>query len=176
MKTLLLLLDEKKKLLGSLSLALLIFLLPAVVHQQAITGPLINALLILSFFYLSKSQAFFLALIPSTMALARGLLPVALAPIVPFIMISNCLYIEVFAMAEEKFKVFTESKAWMTGLTVLLAAILKAGFLFLVVKVVMLGFFAPALASKLQAMMSWAQLWTAFVGGLLASIFISYGK
>lgn len=150
----------------SLILSLLIFFIPAFVHQQFLTGPIVNALLILSFLYLGKSRAFFLAMIPSTVALSRGLLPIALAPMVPFIMISNCLYIFVFAKfaGKSKFKDY---------LAVVSASTVKALFLMAISKFLMQQILAAPLASKVLVMMSWPQLWTAVVGGVLA-LLISY--
>jgi hypothetical protein len=145
----------------SLLLAFLIFFIPAFVHQQFLTGPLINALLILALLYLGKNQALFLALIPSTVALTRGLLPLALAPMVPFIMISNCLYILVFAQLRT-------SHLTKNLLLILLAAIVKTFFLFLISKLLMENMLVAPLSSKIASMMSWPQLWTAVLGGVLA--------
>lgn len=144
----------------SVALSALIFFIPAFVHQQLLTGPIINALLLLSFLYLGKSKAFFLALIPSTVALSRGLLPLTLAPMVPFIMISNCLYIELFA------RLRAETPA-RDALAVVLAAVAKATFLFGISKLVMINILSVALADKIALMMSWPQLATALLGGFL---------
>lgn len=149
------------KLKLSILFSLLIFFIPSFVHQQFLTGPIVNALLILSFLYLGKSQAFFLALIPSTVALSRGLLPLPLAPMVPFIMISNCIYILVFA----KFQTESSIKNFVT---IFLAAIVKTLFLFLISKLLMENILAAPLASKIAVMMSWPQLWTAILGGIMA--------
>lgn len=150
-----------KKLRLSLLFSFLIFFIPAFVHQQFLTGPIINALLILSFLYLGKNKALFLALIPSTVALSRGLLPLTLAPMVPFIMISNCLYLLIFA------KLQTNSQI-KNFLAILLSAIIKAAFLFIVSKLLMENMLVAPLASKIAVMMSWPQLWTAILGGVLA--------
>lgn len=141
----------------------LIFLIPALVHQQFLTGPIINALLILSLLNLGKDKAFFLSLIPSSVALANGLLPVALAPMVPFIMISNCFYLIIFAKFYQPKAVFGKN-----FLTVLLAAFGKSLFLFLVSKLIMEGLLTAPLSSRIASMMSWPQMWTATVGGVLA--------
>jgi hypothetical protein len=141
----------------------LIFFVPALVHQQFLVGPIVNALLILSLLNLGKSRAFFLALIPSSVALANGLLPLALAPMVPFIMISNCLYIATFAK-------FYQSETSLTKNlpAVFLAALVKSLFLFLLAKLVMEGLLIAPLSTRIASMMSWPQLWTATVGGVLA--------
>ena len=145
----------------SLVLSFLIFFVPSFVHQQFLTGPIVNALLILSFLYLGKNQALFLALIPSTVALSRGLLPLALAPMVPFIMISNCLYILVFAQFENQSQI---KNLW----AILLASAVKTLFLISISKLLMVNILAASLATKVAVMMSWSQLWTAVVGGVMA--------
>lgn len=150
-----------KKLRLSLLFSFLIFFIPAFVHQQFLTGPIINALLILSFLYLGKNKALFLALIPSTVALSRGLLPLTLAPMVPFIMISNCLYLLIFAKLQTNNQI-------KNFLAIFLSAIIKAVFLFIVSKLLMENMLVAPLASKIASMMSWPQLWTATLGGVLA--------
>ncbi len=150
-----------KSLRLSLVFSSLIFFVPSFVHQQFLTGPIVNALLILSFLYLGKNKALFLALIPSTVALSRGLLPLALAPMVPFIMISNCLYILVFAQFQ------TQSQIKNFG-AILLASAVKTLFLISISKLLMVNILAAPLAAKVAVMMSWPQLWTAVVGGVMA--------
>lgn len=141
----------------------LIFLVPALVHQQFLTGPIVNALLILSLLNLGKDKAFFLSLIPSSVALANGLLPLALAPMLPFIMISNCLYLIVFS------KIYQDKAELAKNfLAVLTASLFKSIFLFLIAKLIMEGLLVSPLSSRIAGMMSWPQLWTAFIGGILA--------
>lgn len=161
-KSLVLVLEEKKTLTVSVLLSLIIFFVPAFVHQQFITGPIVNAVLLLSLIYLGKSRAFFLALIPSTVALSRGLLPVALAPMVPFIMMSNVLFIDIFS------RFYDREKLAKSTLALFLAALLKTTFLFLIVKLLMKGLLNQALLPKVAQMMAWPQLWTALLGGTFA--------
>jgi hypothetical protein len=143
----------------------LIFFIPAFVHQQLLTGPIINALLVLSFLHLGKSKSFFLALIPSTVALSRGLLPLTLAPMVPFIMISNCLYLEIFARLKTNDQTINQAKNF---LAIFVASLVKAAFLFVISKLLMEKILVAALASKIAVMMSWPQFATALLGGILA--------
>ena len=98
-------------------------------------------------------------MLPSTVALANGLLPVALAPMIPFIMLSNVIYLQSFSFLETKTKSVT---------AVFIAALLKTIFLTLVVRFLMSGLLALPLLAKVQVMMTLPQLWTAVVGGLLA--------
>lgn len=145
----------------SLILPTLIILVPALFRQQFFTGPLINALLILALIYLGRSSALFLALLPSTVALSVGLLPVALAPMLPFIMISNALYLLIFANLRGQ----RQSKNF---LAIVVAALLKAAFLFFISKLLMDNLLSAPLAQQVAKMMSWPQLWTAVLGGVMA--------
>jgi len=67
--------------------------LPFLIHIQWFTGPIINAILILTLFLVGIRSAFVVCLVPSLMALSGGLLPAILAPIIPFIMISNVIFV-----------------------------------------------------------------------------------
>jgi len=85
-------------------LASLATFLPFFIHQQFLTGPIVNAILILTLFLCGIRSAITLALIPSLMALSGGLLPAVLAPVVPFIMISNCILIFTIEYLYKKFE------------------------------------------------------------------------
>jgi hypothetical protein len=141
-----------------LGLLLTSIFLPSLIHQQAITGPLINAILLLTTSLAGSSAAMMTGLIPSVVALSRGLLPVVLAPIVPFIMIANALYVTVFAQLKEKSFVGA----------VAAASVLKFGFLHLVSQVLLAQLLPGKFLTAASAMMSWPQLVTALVGGLIA--------
>jgi len=140
--------------------ALLVFL-PMVIHQQAITGPLVNAILLLSLLLFGQSVAFFFALLPSAMALAAGLLPLPLAPMLPFIMISNCLYIAIFARLRK------QAAAGQLQ-AVFFAAVGKAVFLFAILTYVIAPLLPATMTEQMFFMMSVAQLWTAILGGVMA--------
>ncbi len=74
-------------------LASIAVFLPYVVPFQWVVGPIVNAVLILTLLKFGFRNAVAVATIPSLMALSGGLLPVVLAPVVPFIMISNIILI-----------------------------------------------------------------------------------
>lgn len=141
----------------SILLSLAIFL-PSIVHQQAITGSLINAILLLAVLILGESSALMIGVLPSAVALSRGLLPLPLAPMVPFIMISNSLYVMVFG------KFF--QKSFIGGLV--LAAVLKFGLLFSVSQLILPALLPGKFLTVASAMMSWPQLVTALSGGIIA--------
>ena len=143
--------------------------LPSLIHQQAITGPLINAILLLTTTLAGPSAAIMTGLIPSVVALSRGLLPVVLAPVVPFIMIANAVYVTAFAQLKEKS---------FAG-AVVTASVLKFGCLYLVSQVLLAQLLPGKFLTVASKMMSWPQLVTALVGGFIAWVAlqtINYSK
>ena len=70
--------------------------------NQLITGSIVNALLFISVSVLGLQAAFLLCLIPSLISLYTGLLPLALTPIVPFIIVGNTFLILVFLRLKDK--------------------------------------------------------------------------
>jgi len=158
-------LAQKKSLLLNFLIITVLFFIPAFVNNQAITGPLVNTTLLLSLIYLGQDQAFILAILPSTTALSSGLLPVIMAPMIPFIILSNIIYLKTFASLEKKHS---------SILAVMVAAVLKTLFLTVIVQTIMLNLLPPTISSKLINMMTWPQLWTASVGGGLALLIKKY--
>ena len=145
-------------------LAVTAAVLPFFIHLQWISGPIINAILILILFLVGIRSALVVCLIPSLMALAGGLLPAILSPVVPFIMISNVI----FVLSIDWF--YNQSKNEIKGywLGVLAGAGLK--FLFLLLSVNFIGhlLIKQELTIKVAQMMSWPQFATAIAGGLIA--------
>ncbi len=133
-------------------------ILPALIHQQAITGPIINATLFLSVSLLSPEIAIFVGLIPSLVALSSGLLPAVLAPMVPFIMIGNAILILTFYY-------FKKINYWMG---VVIGSLLKFLFLFGSSSIVIHLLLKKEVSVKVASMMSWPQLITALAGGVIA--------
>ncbi len=133
-------------------------LLPAVVHNQIITGSVINATLFLAVLTLDIQSAILIGLIPSIVALSVGLLPAPLAPMIPFIMFANSLLIIVFNWLKER-------NYW---LGVIVASLIKFLFLFGASSIVINLLLKQELASKVSIMMSWPQLATAIIGGIIA--------
>ena len=132
--------------------------LPSVIHQQGITGPIINAILILTTVWFGSSQAMMVGVLPSLVALSRGLLPLPLAPVVPFIMVANCFLVLTFDQLK--------SKSFF--LAVVGAASVKFFFLYLVSQVLLANLLPGKFLTPASQMMSWPQLVTALTGGLIA--------
>jgi len=144
------------------SLLFLSIFLPSIIHQQAITGPLVNAILLVATMVLGSSAALTIGLIPSVVALSRGLLPLALAPMVPFIMLANAVYVMIFsALVKKKF-----------ALAVVVASISKFALLYFVSQYLLTALLPQKFLSNASAMFSWPQLITALTGGLIAYIIV----
>lgn len=148
---------KTKVVLFAVFLAILIAV-PAFIHSQWITGPMVNAVLLISAVLIGPMEAVFLGLMPSTVALSTGLLPLPIAPMVPFIMIGNAILIAVFYYSYKK-NIFA---------SIGIAAFLKFAFLHFSVVLIMSRLLNPTLSSNLAVMMSWPQFVTAVVGGVIA--------
>src|SRR4030066_2061396 len=86
-----------KSIVWFIALILIVGILPRFVHNQFITGPIVNATLFIGTVILGPASAMLIGLVPSVVALASGLLPMPLAPMVPFIMISNAILVWTFS-------------------------------------------------------------------------------
>lgn len=155
-----------------LGLAGVITVLPFLIHLQWLIGPIVNAILIITLFVVGIRSALVLCLVPSLMALSGGLLPVILAPIVPFIMISNVIYI--ILIDRIYYTVKDVKKGYWMG--VITASGLK--FLFLLASVNIIGglLIKQELAQKVAQILSWPQFFTALSGGMLAWIVLKILK
>jgi len=135
-------------------------------HFQPVTGPIVNAILFISVCLLGIEHALLIGLIPSVIALSTGLLPAILAPMIPFIMLSNAILIITFAHLRNK-------NYW---LGIIVASVLKFIFLFTTSSVVINLLLKKEIAVKVASIMSWPQLVTALAGGVIAYIFLSSFK
>lgn len=133
-------------------------ILPFLIHSQWITGPLVNALLILTAVLVGPMEAVLLGIVPSTAAMTSGLLPIPLAPMVPFIILSNAIFVAGFYY-------LGKHKKWMG---VIGGAALKYTFLFLTVQFLAEKVIQSELMAKVAIMMSWPQFATALIGGFIA--------
>lgn len=131
-------------------------------HFQPITGPVVNACLFIATALLGVQAGIMLGLLPSLVALSVGTLPSPLAPIVPFIMVSNAIMVVVFAWCQTSVRHMSDTVA------IISASILKFLFLFSTSYIVLHLIVQKPIAQKAAQMMSWPQLTTALLGGLLA--------
>lgn len=133
--------------------------LPHYVHNQFITGPIVNATLFIAVVVLGMGNAILIGLIPSVVALVSGLLPAPLAPMVPFIMISNAIMILTFSY-------FRKVNFWGG---IMGATLFKYLFLYLTSTIVVGLISNHNIGLKAAAtMMAWPQIVTAVVGGIIA--------
>jgi len=147
-----------------LGLAGVITIAPFLIHSQWVTGPIVNAVLIMALFLVGVRGAMVLALVPSMIALSSGLLPAVLAPIVPFIMIGNVILILTIDLICRRFK--NKTKGFWLG--VITGALLKFLFLFASVNIISQLLIKQELVIKVVQMMSWPQFYTAMIGGVIA--------
>jgi hypothetical protein len=145
-------------------LAAIVTFLPFLIHIQWITGPIINALLILILFIVGIRSALLMCLIPSIMALAGGLLPAVLAPVVPFIMIGNVIFI----LAIDYF--YRAAKSQLNGywIGVVVGAALKYLFIWFNANLMIGLILQKQLAAAVIQIVSWPQFATALAGGVIA--------
>jgi hypothetical protein len=128
------------------------------IKQQLIVGSLVNAVLFISAATLGPQAAIMVGLVPSLVSISVGLLPALLAPMIPFIMVSNTILIVVFSRFQVKNK-------WLGLIS---ASVLKFVFLFATSNIVINLLFKKEIAKQVSLMMSYPQLITALVGGVIA--------
>jgi hypothetical protein len=145
--------NSKAIILTQFIIFVLIATFAPLLKQQMITGPIVNATLFLSTIYLGSQAGIMVGLIPSVISLSIGLLPLPLAPMVPFIMVSNAILILTFAYLKNK-------NFWLAVIT---SSILKFAFLYSI---------SFHIAPKLAFMMGVPQLITAIIGGIFAFLFL----
>jgi hypothetical protein len=147
-----------------LTLALLI---PALGWPQPVTGPLVNALLLITVETLGLWPAIGLGMVTPLGGLLHGVLPLPLAVMIPFIMLGNATLVAVYNALRAR-------NRWV-ALGVAAAAkfaLLYGVVTFLVARPIELALSGPArtvlMPVAIVNMMSWPQLITALAGGLLA--------
>lgn len=119
--------------------------------NQIVTGTIVNSLLFITAYRLPFVNALMIAILPSSVALMRGLLPAPMVTLIPFIIISNTVLISTFSALK---------KTPLVG--VLAASMAKFVLLYLSIWIV-----GQQLNSQLVAMFQWPQLLTALLGGFV---------
>jgi len=77
-------------------IAMGILIIAPMFNNQMITGPIVNAVLFIVTYLFGIKYAMLVGLFPSVVALSVGLIPFILAPMIPFIMLSNAILIGIF--------------------------------------------------------------------------------
>ncbi|HNX11322.1 MAG TPA: hypothetical protein PKI61_04235 [bacterium] len=153
----------------SLLLAFTAAAAPFFIHNQWITGPLVNAVLIIVLFLSGWRLAALVAFVPSLMALSGGLLLPIMAPLVPVIILSNLVFISTINYLYYRLK--GNEPYWPA---VVSGALFKFAFLFVVAKAVVKFLNEPRLETLVNAMMSWPQLFSALLGGIIAFFILKW--
>jgi riboflavin transporter len=154
------------------ALAGVITFLPFLIHLQWITGPIVNALLILILFIVGIRSALLMCLVPSIMALAGGLLPAILAPVVPFIMISNVI----FVLSIDYFYRSVKSQFNGYWIGVVVGGALKYLFIWFNANLMIGLILKKDLVSAVVRLVSWPQFATALIGGIIAFVILKWLK
>ncbi len=149
-------------LFAQLSFFLAIITFAPLIGNQYITGTIVNAVLLVSGVVLGPRKTLLLCFLPSIISVASGLLPAVFVPMIPFIIAGNILLVHVFNLLRKK-------NFWL-GLVP--AALLKFSLLFFASNVLIGLFIKGQVASKIAIMMSWPQLITAVLGGIIAYFII----
>jgi hypothetical protein len=141
-------------------------MLAPMIHNQLITGSIVNAMLFISVVTLGVFGAVLLSLAPSLIALFSGTLPISLAALIPFIMISNIILV----------LTFNYLKNYNYYLRVFGAALLKFIFLYSMATLIANFLLSGFNANLAITMFSWPQLLTALIGGIFAHLFLKFNK
>lgn len=134
--------------------------------NQFISGPMVNALLIIVTVMLGLRSGIILSFVPSIMALVGGLLPALFMPFVPFIMLSNIILVVIFHFLRLK-------NYWLAATT---ASVVKFLFLTISSQLFFNFFLNQTLAKTAAFMMSWNQLYSALLGSIIAYAFLKIIK
>jgi len=155
--------DLKSVAVKTLQLSIFVALAVAAPYflNQLITGSIVNALLFISASVLGLESAFFLCLVPSLISLYTGLLPLALAPMIPFIMTGNALMVLIFSK-------FSKNNFWFGAIP---AAFVKFIFIWCA-GMVLANSILHGIAKNVLLMISWPQLATAIAGSAIACLFL----
>jgi len=133
--------------------------------NQFLTGTIINAMLFIAVVMVGIEYAFFLCLIPSLVSIYTGLLPIVLAPMIPFIIMGNIILVLIFNK-------FYKKNFWLGAVPASLAK-----FIFIwCLGMILASSILSGIASKLMLMASWPQLATALMGAVIAYIFLRIVK
>jgi len=159
---------EKKKIstlvfVGFLAIAIVA---PLFLKTQFLSGPLVNAVLFIVTIMLGLRYGILVSLIPSGLALAIGLLPMVIAPMIPIIILGNMLMVISCNYLKTK-------NYW---LMIVFSSIVKFVFIYVVFQIVFQNILDANLSNVISSMVGINQLYTALLGGALAFLFLKKYK
>jgi len=144
-----------------LSVFVAIAVLAPYFSNQLVTGSIVNAHLFISVSVMGVEAAFLLCLIPSLISIYTGLLPLAIAPMIPFIMTGNALLILVFVSLKKR-------GFWFGAIP---AALVKFAFIW-GMGMILANSVLHGIAKNIFLMISWPQFATAIAGAAIAYLFL----
>lgn len=163
---------ETRVAVGVLTSFAIATILPFFLHVQLLTGPIINAMLILVTIILGLRWALTLSVIPSIMALVGGLLLPFMTPVVPFIILSNMIMVvgvNYFYLAASS----VNNGFWKGALA---GALAKSFFLMLTGFAVLKYFHNPQAVKLAVSAFGLVQFLTALAGAVIAFGFLKFTK
>jgi len=130
--------------------------------NQFVSGPMVNAILIIVTMVLGLRSGVILCFVPSLMALVSGILPAIFLPFIPFIMLGNIMMVTLFNWLRLK-------NYWLGAGA---GSAVKFIFLFAASQIFFNLIVNQPLAKAAALMMSWNQLYSAAAGSVIAYIFL----
>jgi len=155
---------DAARLVGLMTLALVI---PLLGLPQWLTGPLVNALLLLTVEWVGVSQAILVGMVTPLGGAVSGVLPLPLLAMIPFVALGNATLVSVYGALRAR-------NRW---LALGVAAVAKFALLAIAVTVLVARPLSIVIAGEAQTlalppgiveMMRWPQLATAVAGGIIA--------
>lgn len=147
-------------------------LIPALGWPQPVTGPLVNALLLITVETLGLWPAIGLGLVTPLGGALHGVLPLPLVVMIPFIMLGNATLVATYHALGAHRRLRGNRWLALGAAAIAKFALLYAAVSFLVARPLELALSGVAktviMPSAIVNMMSWPQLVTAVAGGLLA--------
>ena len=138
---------------------------------QLFTGPFVNAMLLLTAMVLDAFSAVLLCCITPLVAVVRGQLPPALAPMIPFIMLGNTLFVLVFCRMQRLIHARTiKSSILRDGVSLCCAAAVKFLTLTASAGILLPVLFGVTLPRHIISIMMFPQFFTAVAGGIFALV------
>jgi len=162
---------SSKKALFIARLSILIaftLVMQAAALPQPITGPLINAMLFFTESFLGMMAGVILGSVTPVVALLMGQLPAPLAPMVPFIILSNAALVVIFTLMKKiNYRLNSLNQARIY-IAIVAAALVKTLLLFTAIRFLLPILFGRTMKDELVLMMTTPQFVTAVVGGIIA--------
>jgi len=130
--------------------------------NQFISGPIVNAILIIVTVILGLRSGILMSFVPSLMAMVGGLLPAVFFPLIPFIMAGNIIMVTLFHYLRRK-------NYWFGAGT---GSVVKFLLIYASSQIMFKFFIGKSVAGSLALMMSWNQLYSALLGSVIAFLFL----